>query len=348
MSITILQRSSQGMRSIKLHNIVLGSLVLLFISVVIIAGVSGYYYAASEDKAAKVEQLTIDNWQNEIDNQWKEINLAKSSSQQKINALTARLGLLQAHVTRIDAAGERLLSLSGIDKKEFNFDQLPAVGGPTVDLSSQDQTEAQTDIQLQNKVRSIADNIKTDRQASGEFNQPNMIDYNEWNDIFERLGRSLESREQQFQVIESLLMDKHMGVERYISGRPTTKGWLSSFYGKRNDPFTGKPAWHNGVDFAGSEGDNVISTAAGVVSWVGERSGYGLLIEINHGDGLVTRYGHNKAALIEKGAVVKKNQIISIMGNSGRSTGAHVHYEVIKNGKPVNPIRYINRLSTKG
>ncbi len=328
MSITILQRSSQGMRSIQLHNVILWSLTLLLISIVITAGVSGYYYGISEDRAAKVEQLTIDNWQNEIDSQWAEIKLAKESSQQKINALTARLGLLQAHVTRIDAAGERLLSLSGIDKKEFNFDRTPAIGGPESNLISKQQTS-------KDKITVIAN-----RQTNSSFN--------EWNSLFENLGQSLELREQQFQVIESLLMDKHMGVERYISGRPTTKGWLSSFYGERNDPFTGKPAWHDGVDFAGSEGDNVISTAAGVVSWVGNRSGYGLLIEINHGDGLVTRYGHNKAALIEKGAVVKKGQVISIMGNSGRSTGAHVHYEVIKDGRAINPIRYINRHAAKG
>lgn len=307
MSITILKRSSQGMRSVKLNNGFLYTITFFLIALPIAAGVSGYYYATTLDKAAKVEQITIDNWQVEIQDQWAELEAAKQSSQQQINALTARLGMIQAHVRRLDAAGERILTIAGIDASEFSFGSSPAIGGP----------EELTD---------VAPNTGIDLD-----------------DSFDQVNLSLQSREQQLKVLESLLMDKHMGVERYISGRPTTKGWLSSFYGERNDPFTGKPAWHAGIDFAGSEGDSVIATAAGVVSWVGKRSGYGLLIEINHGDGLVTRYGHNKEAVVDKGAVVKKGQVISKMGNTGRSTGAHVHYEVIKNGRPTNPTRYVNR-----
>ena len=307
MSITILKRSSQGMRSVKLNNGFLYTITFFLIAIPIAAGVSGYYYATTLDKAAKVEQITIDNWQIEIQDQWAELEAAKQSSQQQINALTARLGMIQAHVRRLDAAGERILTIAGIDASEFNFGSSPAIGGPE-------------------KLTNIAPNSGNDLDAS-----------------FDQVNLSLQSREQQLKVLESLLMDKHMGVERYISGRPTTKGWLSSFYGERSDPFTGKPAWHAGIDFAGTEGDSVIATAAGVVSWVGKRSGYGLLIEINHGDGLVTRYGHNKEAVVEKGAVVKKGQVISKMGNTGRSTGAHVHYEVIKNGRPTNPTRYVNR-----
>jgi len=307
MSITILQRSSQGMRSVKLRNGLLYTVSLLLFLLPVAAGVSGYYYAIKLGNAAEVEQVTIDNWHAEIQSQWDEIETAKQASQQQINALAARLGMIQAHVRRLDAAGERILNISGIDASEFNFGTAPALGGP----------------------EKLSENTRSDFQTlDSSFNNVNL---------------SLESREQQLKVLESLLMDKHMGIERYISGRPTTKGWLSSFYGERNDPFTGKPAWHAGVDFAGKEGDPVIATAAGVVSWVGPRSGYGLLVEINHGDGIVTRYGHNKEAMISKGDVVKKGQVISKMGNSGRSTGAHVHYEVIKNGRPTDPSPYVNR-----
>ncbi|MDQ7048567.1 MAG: M23 family metallopeptidase [Enterobacterales bacterium] len=307
MSITILQRSSQGMRSVKLKNGFLYTAVLLFFVAPLGAAYSGYYYAMAGDKRANVEQTTIDNWKNEIDQQWQQLESAKHVSQTQINALTARLGLIQAHITRLDAASERVLSISGIDAKEFNFGSAPALGGP--------------------------------EKLTGEGFENNY----DLNNAFDKVKLSLQSREQQLNVLESLLMDKYMGTERYISGRPTRKGWLSSFYGERSDPFTGLPAWHAGVDFAGSEGDGVFATAAGVVSWVGKRSGYGLLIEINHGDGLVTRYGHNLKALVKKGDVVKKDQVISKMGNSGRSTGAHVHYEVIKNGRPTDPAPYINR-----
>jgi len=307
MSITILQRSNRGMRSVKLHKGMINSIFFLVVSLPIVGGVSGYYYANHINQVAQVEQSTIDSWYQQIQRQSDELEAAKQSSQQQINALTARLGMLQAHVRRLDAAGERILEIAGIDTKEFNFSSSPAIGGPEI--------------------------IANASSVSGES-----IDGS-----FKQVGLQLQSREQQLKVLESLLMDRHLGLERYISGRPTTKGWLSSFYGERKDPFTGKPAWHAGVDFAGSEDDNVIATAAGVVSWVGKRSGYGLLIEINHGDGLVTRYGHNKEALVAKGDVVAKGQAISKMGNTGRSTGAHVHYEVIKNGRPTDPAPYINR-----
>lgn len=309
MSITILKRSPQGMRSVKLSNGFLYTVAFLAISTVIAVGVSAYKYALSSSGTTQVDQLTVDSWKAEMKAQWNELEAAKKASQQQVNALTARLGMIQAHVTRLDAVGERILSISGIDKEEFSFELPPAVGGPQESLQTSQQKE----------------NLQT------------------LDDSFSTVVLALESREQQLSVLESLLMDKHMGVERYISGRPTTKGWLSSYYGERSDPFTGKPAWHAGIDFAGKEGDKVISTAAGVVSWVGDRSGYGLLVEINHGDGFVTRYGHNKKALVEKGQVVKKGQAISEMGNSGRSTGAHVHYEVLKNDRAINPTRYVNR-----
>ena len=307
MSITILQRSPQGMRSIKLKNRYLYSIASLLILLPLGAGVSGYLYAMKKSQMAEVEQVTIDNWKRELASQWKELEIAKQSSQQQINALTAKLGMMQAHIRRLDAAGERIVSVSGLDAKEFNFNDAPAIGGPEKASGSE--------------TTNIADLLAALNEIDGQ----------------------LDSREQQLSVLESLLMDKHMGVERYISGRPIKKGWMSSYYGTRNDPFTGKPAWHAGVDFAGKEGSEVVSTAAGVVSWVGDRYGYGLLIEINHGDGLVTRYGHNKKALVKKGDVVKKGQAISKMGNTGRSTGAHVHYEVLKNGRTVNPLPYVNR-----
>lgn len=307
MSITILQRSPNGMRSIKLKNRYLYTLVSLLVILPGVAAVSGYMLAMRDSDMAKVNQATIDNWKTELSNQWKEIDIAKKSSQQQLNALTAKLGMVQAHVRRLDAAGERVVSIAGLDAKEFNFTQAPAIGGP----------EKASSMETMDLPLLLASLNEIDQQ--------------------------LDSREQQLTVLESLLMDKHMGVERYISGRPIKKGWMSSFYGERNDPFTGKPAWHGGIDFAGKEGSDVFSTAAGIVSWVGERYGYGLLIEINHGDGLVTRYGHNKQAVVKKGDIVSKGQVISKMGNTGRSTGAHVHYEVIKNGRTANPLPFVNR-----
>ena len=144
-------------------------------------------------------------------------------------------------------------------------------------------------------------------------------------------------------VLESILMNTHIEEEIFISGRPIQKGWLSSYYGIRKDPFNGMPAMHKGVDFAGEEGAAVLATGSGVVTWSDSRFGYGNLIEIDHGDGVVTRYGHNKELLVKVGEIVNKGQQISLMGSTGRSTGPHVHYEVLKNGKQIDPLPYIYR-----
>ncbi len=310
MSFTILQRSRHGIRSLKVTKLGIVTLVSFALTLPIITAVGGYQFAKYRGHIADVDQTTIDDWRSQLNQQKLEVDRAKALSQKQINALTARLGILQAHVRRLDAAGSRVASIAGLDANEFDFNAPPAIGGPE-------------EVQEQAEVTSS----------------------NDFFAMLDELGSQLLSREQQLSALESLVLDKHIGVERYISGRPIAKGWMSSFYGRRTDPFTGRPAWHSGLDFAGKEGSPVLSTAAGVVSFVGERYGYGLLIEISHGDGYVTRFGHNKEALVKVGQVVGKHQKIAKMGNSGRSTGAHVHYEILKNGRQINPLRYVNRKS---
>ena len=157
------------------------------------------------------------------------------------------------------------------------------------------------------------------------------------------LNDKLVQQINQLDALEKILNHTHIDEEQYVAGRPINKGWLSSYYGMRDDPFTQTPAMHKGIDFAGTEGDEVIATAAGIVTWSGERYGYGNLIEIDHGNGLVTRYGHNKELIVSVGEVVVKGQEIALIGNTGRSTGAHVHYEIIKNGKQIDPLPYVYR-----
>jgi murein DD-endopeptidase MepM/ murein hydrolase activator NlpD len=120
---------------------------------------------------------------------------------------------------------------------------------------------------------------------------------------------------------------------------------MSSHFGRRVDPFTGRIATHEGVDFAGKLGSEIIAVGSGVVTWSSERYGYGQMVEINHGSGFMTRYAHNLENKVEVGDVVKKGQVIALMGTSGRSTGPHVHFEVYKHGRPVDPAAYIHRAS---
>nr|WP_136250318.1 M23 family metallopeptidase [Ningiella ruwaisensis] len=157
------------------------------------------------------------------------------------------------------------------------------------------------------------------------------------------MQQALEFKVQQIEALETILIGLNIEQESKLAGRPVAKGWLSSYYGMRKDPFSGRPAMHKGVDFAGKTGSGVIATGAGIVTWAGERSGYGNLVEIDHGNGLKTRYGHNDVIQVSMGDVVTKGQVIALMGSTGRSTGAHVHYEVLKNGKQVDPLPYVYR-----
>lgn len=143
--------------------------------------------------------------------------------------------------------------------------------------------------------------------------------------------------------MEALLAQRKIQRDVFIAGRPVKKGWMSSRFGRRTDPFNGQVAWHNGVDFAGKLKSDIVSVAAGVVTWSGPRYGYGEMVEINHGNGFTTRYAHNSENKVAIGEVVKKGQVIALMGTSGRSTGPHVHFEVYKHGRAVDPSSYIHR-----
>jgi murein DD-endopeptidase MepM/ murein hydrolase activator NlpD len=226
----------------------------------------------------------------------------------QVTAITMKLAELQSQVLRLNALGDRLAEEASIPDNEFNFQQAPHSGGPMY----------QVDGVKQKSLAELSQGIDT-------------------------LAETLEHEEKQLKMLESVSFGHHIENTRYLSGRPITKGWLSSYFGLRKDPFNGKPAMHKGVDFAGSENDDIIATASGVVSWASSRYGYGNLIEINHGDGLKTRYGHNKTIEVSVGDVVNKGQVIAKMGSTGRSTGPHVHYEILRNNRQIDPKKYVYR-----
>ena len=230
------------------------------------------------------------------------INEARQSAESELDALAARLGRMQANVIRLNALGQRLVKVAKLDSKEFDFNNSPAYGGPA----------------------------DTDSVASIDFDS-----------LVTNLDKQLTSREEQLDVLEEVIMNRQLRSESKPRGRPIVKGWTSSYFGKRTDPFTGKLAMHKGMDFAGKEGSEIITVAGGVVTWAGERYGYGNLVEINHGNGYTTRYGHNAKILVEMGDNVEKGQTISFMGSTGRSTGPHVHFEVLKNDRQVNPQKFV-------
>jgi murein DD-endopeptidase MepM/ murein hydrolase activator NlpD len=157
------------------------------------------------------------------------------------------------------------------------------------------------------------------------------------------LDNQLSNREAQLAVLESMIMNQNLNDRVYPQGRPVKSGWMSSYFGKRTDPFTGKAANHRGVDFAGKSGSEVIAVADGVVTWSSSRYGYGQLVEINHGNGYSTRYAHNSENLVSVGDEVRKGQTVALMGDTGRATGPNLHFEVLKEGRRVNPVKFIRQ-----
>ena len=199
--------------------------------------------------------------------------------------------------------------------------------------------------QMETLTATMAENAGLNAEDFTLSDEMKALDLNEVSltNQISKMSDTLDFKIQQLTALESLMMGLNIEQESELGGRPVGKGWLSSYYGVRKDPFTGRPAMHKGIDFAGKAGDDVISTGAGVVTWSGDRYGYGKLVEIDHGNGLRTRYGHNAELTVEVGDVVTKGQTIAVVGNTGRSTGAHVHYEVLKNGQQIDPLPYVYR-----
>jgi len=227
--------------------------------------------------------------------------------QLRVDAMAMRLGEVNAHVIRLDALGKRLTEMADIDSREFNFDRDPPSGGP---------------------------------EGDGEGMSAQIPDLAA---MLGRLERQVDLRQSQLSALENVILARELKAEIRPEGRPVSDGFISSYFGERADPFDGREAFHKGVDFAGSLGEHVVAVAAGVVTWAGERSGYGKLVEINHGDGYVTRYAHNERTLVSVGQTVKRGEPLALMGSTGRSTGPHVHFEVLRNGRQVDPLSFIGR-----
>jgi murein DD-endopeptidase MepM/ murein hydrolase activator NlpD len=254
-----------------------------------------------------IDTTIVRTEQNSLVRQEKELLQIKIETEEKLTGMVLKLAEVQGQLQRLNALGSRLVDQANLSPEEFRFDELPALGGPsheaTIDLPSSDYILDDIGVMLAN----------------------------------------IEDKQQQLRALESIMMNHHIDEQSYLTGRPISKGWLSSYYGIRKDPFSGLPAMHKGLDFAGKEGSDVIATGAGLVVWSGPRYGYGQLIEIDHGDGLTTRYGHNKTIKVRVGDVVTKGDVIGEMGRTGRATGAHVHYEVLRNGKQLDPLPYVSR-----
>lgn len=276
---------------------------LLVVCVFALAFTAGYKLRGVFGGTQSLEIANV--WADDIAAQRQQLEETREQVLDNTHAIARRLAQLQAQMIRLDAAGQRLTEIADLDNGEFDFSSPPPIGGP--------ETEA----------------------AGDALNIAPMLAQ------IDAARRQLDDRERQMRVLEDLLLASRLQKEVRPSGWPIAAGWISSVFGARTDPFTGRRTYHQGIDFAGKEGSDVLSAASGVVVYSGPRFGYGNLVEINHGNGYVTRYGHNKALYVKVGERVRKGQAIAALGSTGRSTGPHVHFEVLLNGRVVNPSQYI-------
>jgi murein DD-endopeptidase MepM/ murein hydrolase activator NlpD len=284
---------------------VAGVAVAVVAAVVTAAGFAGGYWFSSTTGSG-VSSSELVQLATELDVQRETIDSIRQGNEDTLDALAIRIAQMNARIIRLDAVGRRITEMADIDDDEFNFDSDPALGGPEEPVA-----------------------------AGSNVAVPEVLE------AMTSLGYQLDSREAQLGVLESVLMNQSLNERVYPQGRPVKSGWLSSYFGKRTDPFTGKPANHTGIDFAGKRGDEIVAVADGVVTWSGDRYGYGIMVEINHGNGYSTRYAHNSENRVSVGDEVRKGQVVALMGKTGRATGPNLHFEVLHDSRRVNPVTFI-------
>lgn len=244
----------------------------------------------------------------ELARQQGELREVREGAQREINALAARVGELQAQANRLNALGERLTRMGQLAEGEFDFDQPVPTGGAG---PVRDMPPGQLVADLEDVERQFA--------ASGK----------------------------QLSVLEALLFDRELDRSA-VPSRAPINSYITSGYGGRADPIRGGRQFHKGLDFEADVGDPVFAVADGVVSYAGPRAGYGITVEVDHGNGYVTRYAHNSRLSVRVGDLVRSGQEIAKAGSTGRSTGAHVHFEVWEHGRAVDPRKFLGQRQTRG
>ena len=252
-----------------------------------------------------VNQDVFLDWQATLERQDDVVKQLQDRTGSQSASVALQLADLRSRLLRLESLGTDLVAVSKLEKSEFDFSVPLSVGGVT-----RNELEEPSWGQLQQDI-----------------------------DNFSQL---LNRRETELSILNSLLFEKNLIEESKPNGYPVDGGWTSSAYGQRIDPFKGVKAWHAGIDITSVNKESPVKAlASGVVIFSGERQGYGKMIEIDHANGYRTRYAHHRELLVREGTIINKGDLLGIMGDTGRSTGPHVHVEVLLNGKNVNPARFL-------
>ena len=220
--------------------------------------------------------------------------------------MATRVGELQAQLVRLDALGERVQGLAGVRPEEFNFREKPGRGG--AEPSSHPSRE---------------------------------LGVQEFQQMLDGLARDVEHRADYFNVVESALMRERVQAKLLPTSQPVAVGYNASSFGWRFDPFNGRSTFHEGIDFAAPTGTSIAAAAGGVVVTSEYHHQFGNMLEVDHGNGIVTRYAHASRLLVRVGDIVRRGQHVADVGSTGRSTGAHLHFEVLVMGVQQDPSKFL-------
>ena len=309
MNVVIFGKGLRQPRQLSLSGPLAVAAILVFAGVISAAGFAGgHWYAAATGSGVSSNELV--GLTGELQQAREQIDTIRQENEDTLDAMAIRIAQMNARMIRLDALGRRLTDMANLEDGEFDFDEPPAMGGPEEPVAT-------------------GSNVAV----------PEVVE------AMQTLDLQLDNREAQLGVLETVIANQNLKQRVYPQGRPVTSGWISSYFGKRTDPFTGKPANHTGIDFAGKSGADVVAVADGVVTWSSKRYGYGLMVEINHGNGYTTRYAHNSENLVAVGEEVKKGQVVARMGETGRATGPNLHFEVLRDGRRMNPVNFIRSAS---
>lgn len=305
MQIIIISADNTGHKHWHLSRAVLMLLTVFILAVTIITTITAMQYLEEKTTPTMTEDSKFFPTAQLLTTNTSPYSISEDTTQNEaIQGFYAQqLGGLQAEAIRLKMLSQRLAEIAGFELSEFDLEFAPGMGGV---------------------------------EKSGDWLSPA-----EFEESLVQLSQDFADQQNTLTALQEYLITNDNIAGAIPAGRPVSDGWISSFYGYRVDPFNGKKAFHDGIDFAGKTGSSVIAVADGIVSWAGMRGGYGGLVEIDHGNGYITRYAHNKSLEVATGDRVNKGDVIALMGSTGRSTGPHVHFEVLRDGKSVNPFNYI-------
>ena len=284
---------------------------LLLASVAVVVVVAGYLLGVTWGHAPIIKL-----WEEDLAYQYRQLEIIENHHTAEIDSLSHKIGLLEGQVTQLSALGNKLVVLAKIKDSEFNFKKKTV---PTGGRNPQ-KNAAKND-----KEHFNIEDLKKD---------------------LSHLQQVIRERENQLVLLDNLYTRLDVELATIPMGRPVKNGWISSYYGTRKDPFTGRRQFHHGMDFATKKNSSIYAVAGGIVTHAGVKAGFGKMVEVDHRNGYTTRYAHCTKVIVKKGDAIKRGDVVAVVGSTGRSTGPHVHFEILR-GSSINPLKYVKKATPK-